>query len=39
MVDFCDYFEGFGIVGMVVVNEIGDDGLYDIDFFFDLENS
>ncbi len=39
MADFCDYLEGFGIVGMAVVNETGDDGLYDIDFSFDPENS
>lgn len=37
--DFCDYLEGFGIVGRAVVDETGDDGLYDIDFSFDPENA
>ena len=39
MADFCDYLENFGIVGMAVVDETGDDKLYDIDFSFDPENA
>ncbi len=39
MAEFCDYLEGFGIVGMAVVDETGDDGLYAIDFSFDPENA
>ncbi len=38
MADFCNYLEHFGIARMAVVNETGDDGLYDIDFSFDPEN-
>lgn len=39
MADFCGYLEHFGIVGMAVVDETGDDGLYAIDFSFDPENA
>lgn len=39
MADFCDYLENFGIVGMAVVDETGDDKLYEIDFSFDPENA
>ncbi|NRB48032.1 MAG: DUF3738 domain-containing protein [Saprospiraceae bacterium] len=39
MADFCDYLEGFGIVGRAVVDETGDNGLYDINFSFDPENA
>jgi len=39
MADFCAYLEHFGIVGMAVVDETGDDGLYEIDFSFDPENA
>lgn len=38
MADFCDYLEHFGIAGRAVIDETGDDGLYDIDFSFDPEN-
>ncbi|MEM6804476.1 MAG: redoxin domain-containing protein [Bacteroidota bacterium] len=38
MADFCAYLENFGIVGMAVVDETGDEGLYDIDFSFQPEN-
>lgn len=38
MADFCEYLEHFGIVGMAVVDETGDDGLYNIDFSFEPEN-
>ncbi|MEM8891087.1 MAG: TlpA disulfide reductase family protein [Bacteroidota bacterium] len=37
--DFCAYLEGFGIVGMAVVDESGEEGLFEIDFSFDPENS
>ena len=36
--EFCNYLEGFGIVGMAVVDETNDDQLYDIDFSFDPED-
>ena len=36
--EFCDYLEGFGIVGMPVVDETGEEGLFDIQFAFDPED-
>lgn len=36
--EFCDYLEEYGIVGMAVVDETGDKGLYEIDFSFSPEN-
>ncbi|HCX23180.1 MAG: hypothetical protein CMB80_32955 [Flammeovirgaceae bacterium] len=37
--EFCDYLEGFGIVGMPVVDETGEERLFDIQFSFDPEDS
>ena len=36
--EFCNYLEGFGIVGMPVVDETRDEELYDIQFAFDPED-